>query len=46
MSTQLIHASCPPVSFYLPGQGWDWGDDFDNIKAYLHRWTGRASWRK
>lgn len=24
---------------------WDFVDDFPNIKAYLHRMTGRRSWR-
>lgn len=24
---------------------WDIGNDFPNIKDYLHRWTGRSSWR-
>ncbi len=27
-------------------QGWDFcGEGFDNVKAYLHRMTGRPSWR-
>ena len=30
----------------LPPQGWDWGDgEFTNLRAYLHRMTGRAAWR-
>jgi glutathione S-transferase len=24
---------------------WDFGDDFPQVKAYIHRWTGRSSWR-
>lgn len=24
---------------------WDLGNDFPNVKSYLHRWTGRSSWR-
>lgn len=24
---------------------WDWAEDFPNTRAYLHRMTGRASWR-
>jgi glutathione S-transferase len=24
---------------------WDFANDFPNIKSYVHRWTGRQSWR-
>ncbi|KAL4436536.1 hypothetical protein ABPG75_003675 [Micractinium tetrahymenae] len=24
---------------------WDWAEDYPNTRAYLHRMTGRASWR-
>jgi glutathione S-transferase len=24
---------------------WDFAEEFPNIKAYLHRWMGRSSWR-
>ena len=27
-------------------QGWDFcGEEFENVKAYLHRMVGRPSWR-
>ena len=26
-------------------QGWDFAEELPNVKAYLHRMTGRASWR-
>lgn len=25
--------------------GWDFAQDYENVKAYLHRWSGRPSWR-
>lgn len=24
---------------------WDFTEDLPNVKSYLHRWTGRSSWR-
>lgn len=35
------HHPAPPICL----QRWDWADELPNLKAYLHRWTGRASWR-
>jgi len=26
-------------------QEWDFGEQYDNVKAYLHRMTGRPAWR-
>ncbi|KAI3427360.1 hypothetical protein D9Q98_010276 [Chlorella vulgaris] len=26
-------------------KGWDWAEEHDNVKAYLHRMMGRPSWR-
>ncbi|GAB4813214.1 hypothetical protein N2152v2_000260 [Parachlorella kessleri] len=26
-------------------KGWDFADDFEEVKSYLHRMTGRPSWR-
>ncbi|KAL4426238.1 hypothetical protein ABPG77_009853 [Micractinium sp. CCAP 211/92] len=26
-------------------KGWDWAEEYPNTRAYLHRMTGRASWR-
>ena len=37
----FVHLLLPPSL-----QGWDFGEELDNIKAYLHRWIGRPSWRK
>jgi hypothetical protein len=37
--TRTLHAPC------VAPQGWDWGEQYDNLKAYLHRMTGRPSWR-
>jgi glutathione S-transferase len=24
---------------------WDFAQDYDNVKTYLHRWMGRQAWR-
>ena len=39
----------PPLRRHPPltrAQGWDWAaDEFPSLLAYLHRMTGRPSWR-
>ncbi|PRW05946.1 dehydroascorbate reductase [Chlorella sorokiniana] len=42
---QMVEAAVPNEHPYVGGKGWDFGEELDNVKAYLHRWIGRPSWR-